>query len=169
MSNELTQERLKEVLHYDPETGLFTNLTQRANCVKIGALAGSIHHEGYISIRIDGFSYGAHRLVWLYVYGDFPKNQIDHINQVKDDNRIVNLREANSSANKQNVGLQKNNSSGYKGVTFNKKSGKWVVQLKINGKNMYFGHYCDLKEAVIARKQAETTHHPFSPKEIIQC
>ena len=83
----LTQERLKELLHYDEETGLFTRKTRVASRMK-GTISGARHNKGYVQIMIDGDNYLAHRLAWFYVYGEWPKNQIDHINRIKTDNKI---------------------------------------------------------------------------------
>jgi hypothetical protein len=107
---ELTQERLKELLHYDPETGIFTNLTQRGGHAKKGAVAGTKNSIGYVCIRIDYDQYRAHRLAWLYVYGEFPEKFIDHMNEIRDDNRIINLRLATHQENLHNIFIFHNSS-----------------------------------------------------------
>jgi hypothetical protein len=162
MKNELTQERLKELLHYDPETGLFTRLKMaQGSPRKIGDVAGNLS-QGYIRIGVDGVSYRAHRLVWLYMYGYWPTKSIDHINRIKDDNRFVNLREASRSQNAQNVGLKKTNTSGYKGISWETRRKKWVVQLRLNIKPIFLGYYDDIDEAIARYKEAQKIYHPFS-------
>lgn len=99
----LSQARLKEMLNYDPATGLFTRLVGRTGPAVVGTVAGHLHTAtGYIYIWLDGRSYLAHRLAWFYMYGEWPSSLIDHINRVRDDNRIANLRVANESLNAQN-------------------------------------------------------------------
>ena len=158
---ELTQERLQELLSYDPETGIFTNLKSRGR-VKIGAVAGSKNPNGYIYIAIDSKKYRAHRLAWLYVHGNFPANQIDHINEVKDDNRIVNLRLATNLENHQNQSSPRtNNTSGYLGVIWDKFSGKWRARIKVNGKQKHLGCFDTGEEASEAYVTAKRELHPF--------
>lgn len=158
---ELTQERLKELLHYDPETGIFTNLTQRGK-VKKGAVAGSKYSTGYICIEIYYKRYQAHRLAWLYVYGEFPANQIDHINEIKDDNRIVNLRSATNLENQHNVSsLQSNNTSGFRGVFWRKNRKKWKAIIYLNGRPKHLGHFDTAEEASEAYVTAKRELHPF--------
>lgn len=155
----LTQIELKRHLHYDPETGIFTRLISNSNIVKVGSIAGSKNHKGYLQIQINSKVYGAHRLAWLYVNGEFPVNQTDHINCIKDDNRIVNLRDANSSQNKLNVGANKNNTSGFKGVAFHKEANKWVAQAWLNGKKHYLGLFTTPELASVSYQAFATKHH----------
>ena len=150
----LTQERLKELLHYDPEAGLFTWLVSSGNGVKVGDIAGSFSH-GYIQIRVKGKLHQAHRLVWLYMSGVWPKDQIDHINHIRDDNRIVNLREATHRENGRNRSMKSNNKSGVTGVHRYEQRKKWVAQIKVDDKLIYLGCFTDKFEAVCARKSAE--------------
>jgi len=122
--------------------------------------------QGYITIKINKKAYQAHRLVWLYTYGDWPIDQIDHINKVKNDNRLINLRQVNNSENQQNVGLRRDNTSGHKGVSWNKKLGKWHLQLQVNKKKIYLGLYDNIDEAVKIYKESEITYHTHRPMEI---
>lgn len=120
----LPQNRLKEMLIYYPETGIFI-WNERRRGRKFGQIAGNLNKvSGYVCIVIDGNNYLAHRLAWLYVHGDFPSGEqsfIDHINGKKGDNRIVNLRKASHKENHRNKPITSNNSSGITGVTREKR------------------------------------------------
>lgn len=98
----ITQEYLKSILHYDPETGLFIWIVKRKRTKGKGSRADIPHHKGYTQIGIDKTTYMAHRLTWFYMTGKWPENEIDHINRIKNDNRWVNLREATRSQNLRN-------------------------------------------------------------------
>jgi hypothetical protein len=111
--------------------------------LKSGKVAGTTH-LGYVKIRINGKQYRAHRLAWLYIYGAFPSIDIDHINTVKSDNRIVNLRLAHDHENLKNIGLVKTNTSGFRGV--HKARSKWQATASLNGDRIYLGRY-DTPEA----------------------
>ena len=135
----LTQAELQSQLHYNHETGIFTRLIVHSNRLKVGDIAGSKQRTGYLLIGINKKRYLSHRLAWLYVHGEFPLKDTDHINGVRDDNRIVNLREATRSENNFNVGVRKNNTSGFKGVCFNKEMNKWRANAGLNGKKLHLG------------------------------
>lgn len=131
----LTQERLKAVLHYDPETGVFTWIT-RAGHVLAGTRAGGLHPAGYIFIKIDCTHRPAHRLAFLYMEGKFPPDQVDHINRIRNDNRWCNLRHATQKENSEN----KITNTEFIGVMRNKKRNKWEVKSARNGgKQIYLG------------------------------
>lgn len=149
----LTQERLKEILTYDPDTGIFTWKISPAASVKIGATAGSLSSPRYCQIRIEGYAYLAHRLVWLYIHGSFPPAQIDHINGIKKDNRLVNLRLATGRENQANIGITTRNSSGFKGVCWKKQAQKWYAYGSENGKPRHLGRF-DTAEAASAAYEA---------------
>lgn len=158
---ELTVERLREVLAYDQETGLFTRRVRTANCVKVGDVAGSLHRKGYIRINVDGRRYFAHRLAWLYVNGEWPPAEIDHINGVKDDNRIVNLRLATRIENMQNERVSRsNNKAGYLGV-FLHSCGKFSAKICIDGKNKHLGMFPTPESAHEAYLEAKRQLHHF--------
>lgn len=162
LQNTITQKRLQELLSYDPETGLFTNLTQRSIRVKIGSIAGCKKPSGAIEIRLDYKLYFAHRLAWLYIYGKFPEKGLDHINGVKDDNRISNLRRATRQKIGQNVlnpGID--NTCGYLGVCWHKAAKKWNARIGINGKQKNLGYYITAEEAHEAYLTAKRENHPF--------
>ena len=158
----LTQEYLKELLHYDPETGIFTNLTQRAKRVKKGTVAGYKNPKGYIYIGVDGESYGAHRLAWLYVYGEIPLYEIDHKNELKGDNRLCNLRLDIDGKNPHNNSKPNtNNTSGYLGVTWCKACNNWQARITVKGKRIHLGYYNTAEEASEAYLAAKRDFHPF--------
>lgn len=155
----LTQDELKSQLNYDTETGFFTWKIRKAIRTKIGSIAGSLKN-GYIYIKINDRSYRAHRLAWLYVYGEFPEEQIDHINGVRDDNRLANLRLVNNSQNQQNIFNKKsNNTSGYRGVSFEKNEGKFRAEIMINGNSIFLGRFDDAISASNAYLKAKRKHH----------
>jgi hypothetical protein len=149
----ISQEELKEVLEYNPDTGLFTWIKSNGNHLKVGDVAGSRRNDGYIVIIIKGKSYKAHRLAYLYMIGNFPENSIDHINHIKDDNRWVNLRAATSAQNGANTKKRINNKSGYKGVYWNKRSKKWYVKITHMYKVIHLGVYTTPQEAAEAYKK----------------
>jgi hypothetical protein len=154
----LTQERLKELLHYDSETGIFTWIANRGNSIKIGNIAGSKNNQGYILITIDQKQYKAHRLAWLYVYGYLPENGIDHIDNSKTNrhhNWISNLREVSNKCNIRNTGNSINNTSGIKGIGWCKRDKMWYARIKIDGKLKHVGCSKELHEAVCFRLAAE--------------
>lgn len=146
-TKELTPERLREVLHYDPDTGVFTWRSGPAQ----GRVAGWLEtgpRTGYIRIEIDGRAYMAHRLAYLYVTGEWP-SRLDHIDNDKTNNRFANLRIATASQNAANRRKPRNNSSGYKGVSFYKKTGKWVAYIRHNYRHKTLGYF-DTPEAAHA-------------------
>lgn len=164
--NILTQALLKEHLHYEPETGVFTWIKKtsiKSNNIKIGRLAATKMNNGYLAVQIFNKSYLSHRLAWLYVYGKLSENEIDHINGLKTDNRIVNLRICNHGENLQNLTLLKNNSSGFAGVSFHKHRGRWQAKIRYNKKDYYLGLYNTPEEAHQAYVIAKAKYHTFNP------
>lgn len=141
--SKLTQARLKELLDYDPLSGLFTRRVRTSNSIKIGDIAGCDDGKGYIRINVDGKLYKAHRLAFLWMMGHWPENDVDHRNEVKSDNRWDNIRTATRQQNNANKGKQSNNTSGYKGVTWNKATGKWQAAVTFNRKRYHLGFYDD--------------------------
>ena len=154
----ITQERLKERLNYDPDTGVFTWAVRGKGIKEIGCRAGTFDASGYIVIMIDAKQYKSHRLAWLYIHGEFPPDQIDHINRIKDDNRIKNLRCVTQKGNSRNSPLRKDNNSGVTGVTWNKKRGKWEMQIRDNNGKDIRCCFEDFNDAITARKQAEVKY-----------
>lgn len=146
----ITQERLKEVLQYDENTGDFVWLRPTSNRVKAGAIATSKSSYGYGWISVDGQRYSAHRLAWLYVYGSMPRKNIDHIDNNRANNAIANLREATQEQNLFNMRISKKNTSGYKGVHFHRGTNKWRAVVSLNNKPKHLGLYKTPEEASAA-------------------
>lgn len=147
---ELTAATLRQIVDYDQNTGEFKYRVCRGRS-KPGDRAGRIvknqSGKGYRLIYINGRLFGAHRLAWLYVHGVMPKGSLDHINCVRDDNRIENLRLCTHSQNMANKRKQTNNTSGYKGVCFHKKAKKWTANIKVRGRIQYLGLFSSAEAA----------------------
>jgi len=154
----LTAERLHDLLNYDPLTGIFYWRVNRSN-IKAGSVAGHPTLRGYITIRIDHLPYQAHRLAWLYTYGSWPTDQIDHANRIKTDNRIANLREASRSENLRNSARRSDNTSGFKGVSWFPKAQKWGALIAINNHRIFLGLYDTREAAAAARREAADRLH----------
>jgi hypothetical protein len=147
------------MLDYCPETGIFTRKASQLRPDLIGKEAGSLHSEGYRHIKIKGMSYYAHRLAWFYYYGVEPTNFLDHINGVKGDNRIKNLRGATNQENCRNRGKFLNNAASYKGVSWCKLTKKYHAQCQVDGKKHHLGRYPTPEEAHAAYVAFATEHH----------
>ena len=151
----ITQKRLKELLDYGPETGIFLWKVSTCNRIKVGDIAGTVNGKGYIQIKIDNKIYYAHRLAWLFVYGYFPEHGLDHEDRDKSNNRIDNLREASNQCNLRNTGNRSNNTSGVKGISFHKADQKWYAQICLDSGTYHLGLFTDYTEAVATRVAAE--------------
>jgi hypothetical protein len=145
---------LKEILHYDPETGIFKWLVHKGSRALVGAIAGTIKPNGYLHINIDRKTYLNHRLAWLYVHSTWPQYEIDHIDGDKINNRLANLRDATRKQNAENQKLLIINTSGYRGVSWSKREKKWRAELKNDGKKMHLGYYEKLEDAALAARKA---------------
>ena len=144
----LTQKRLKELLSYDPDTGEFRWRMTLNNRAPSGSVSGYVNHHGYVRIMIDKKTYQAHRLAWLYVYGEFVP-ELDHKNGVRSDNSISNLRPATRSQNLGNSRKPSTNRSGKKGVSWNESRQKWRADIQHNGRHIWLGRF-DTSEAAHA-------------------
>ncbi len=154
----LSQKRLKEVVDYDPETGIFRwkdhlNGDRR---VRVGCVAGSRGPKGHLIIRIDGSHYRASRLAFLYMTGSFPPHQVDHRDTNTANNKWSNLRSATNTQNCRNKPLSSRNKSGFKGVSFHKASGKYQASIRHKHRKIYLGVFPTPAEAHDAYRVAAT-------------
>lgn len=151
-----TLEEFKKYLSYDPITGFFTNL-------KTGRITGFKNNKGYVLIRIEEKTYRAHRVAWLYMTGEWPVNEIDHDNRVRHDNRFGNLKEATKFENMQNMSINSNNSSGFRGVTFHKGEQKWMSRIGVGRKTIQLGYFATAELASKAYEEAKLKYHCYKP------
>lgn len=158
----LTQDKLKQRLWYRPETGDFYWRIAPTNSMQPWQKAGSPSTKGYVQIMVCAHKYPAHQLAWLYVHGVMP-DHVDHINQIKTDNSICNLRLATQSQNNMNKKAQSNNKTGLKGVYLYKKNMKYTAAIKANGKRHYLGYFDTPEEAHQAYiKESGELHGQFA-------
>ena len=148
----VTQEELKSILNYDRITGVFTWKVKKSQKISIGDVTGCPNHDGYLIIGINGKKYRAHVLAWIYVYGNKPVNEIDHINRVKSDNSIDNLRDVTRVENCANKGVRADNKSGISGVYWHEKKGKWECYKTTNNIRVHIGYFETKDEAAKAIK-----------------
>lgn len=146
----LTQSKLKSLLHYNPETGLFTRMKRTSNRITVGEASGSPDAKGYLCIRLEGKTHKAHRLAWLYVHGKWPDGEIDHINNQVADNRISNLRDVSKSLNQQNRRTVRGCS---------RDGSRWKAQIRFNGQFMHLGCFASESEAHGAYLAAKAIYH----------
>lgn len=156
---ELTQSALKEILYYNHQNGNFYWRKPLGTKLKPWSIAGTPDKNGYISINHKKRFYKAHRLAWLYVYGEMPKGEIDHINNVAGDNSIKNLRDVTRKQNGENTQVHKDNISGFKGVTFDKRKNNWFARIMHNRTTHYLGAYNSPELAAEAYKSAAKKFH----------
>ena len=149
---------MKELLHYDPETGVFTRNYDRGP-YKRGEPAGAITVQGYVLLNAGSDKYLAHRLAFLYMTGSFPSDVVDHINGNRFDNRWENLRPATRSQNLQNRGPQKQNTYRLKGVFYDEQRRKWLASIKHQGKAYFLGRHKTKEEAAHAYNKAAIELH----------
>lgn len=154
----LTQAKVRELFYYDGKQLVWKIIPKGKN--KVGKVAGCVcKSSGYTIIGWKGKYYKAHRLIWLYVYGNTP-NKIDHINHNRSDNRIENLRSVDYLTNSRNRKADSVGKNPYTGVTWNKRSKKWVVSIKPSSKRVHLGYFNDLEEAISIRLTANN-HYGF--------
>lgn len=146
--NSLTSEQLRKLLHYDPELGWFMWLQKRGN-QEAGSIAGCLDPDGYCVIGLNYRTERAARLAWLYVTDSWPANEVDHEDRNRSNDAWLNLREATHSENASNAGNRLPNTSGYRGVVFVKRTGRWLAKVVVAKKQHYFGTH---KTPVLAAK-----------------
>ncbi|MEY2160420.1 MULTISPECIES: HNH endonuclease signature motif containing protein [unclassified Rhodanobacter] len=148
----MNSELANRYFDYDRETGVLLWRIHKSNHHgKIGSVAGSISERGYWRVKVDGRSYMVHRIIWLMVNGVFPK-EIDHINGIRTDNRLCNLREASRSQNCANKRTPSTNTSGFKGVS--KSQNRWCAQIKVHGRYRHLGSHASPEDAAKAYAKA---------------
>lgn len=157
-----TADQVRAAINYDPETGAFTwrdrpELTNRWRARYPGTKAGTVV-RGYTIIRIEKKHFRAARLAWVYMYGEWPNGLVDHINMNRSDDRIANLRLATKAQNSANSPARSTNTSGFKGVTWNKRRSKWQAQICVDYKHVHLGLY-DAKEQAAAAYAAAANYH----------
>ena len=151
----MTKSELKRLVKYNPETGEFIHLSGNRK----STIATTHNNYGYIIIFLNGKQYLAHRLAFLYMTGNFPKIHTDHINHIRDDNRFCNLRECTMAQNQHNRPINKNNKTGFKGVSFDKINKRFQSHIKISNKSIRIGYYNTPQEAYIAYCEASAKLH----------
>jgi hypothetical protein len=157
----MTQDELMEALAYNAQTGIFTWKVSNNNRVKIGDMAGYTSKKtGYTQIKINRKLYQAHRLVWLYIYGALPEKEIDHIDHIRTNNCINNLREVTRQENSRNTRIRSNNHSGVTGINWHKQTFRWQVRIHdLGGCSQHIGYYVNFEEARKARSEAEQQYN----------
>jgi len=157
----LLQENLKHLFNYDEQSGFFTWKSKPSKKIVIGDLAGCLSKNGYLLIGFNKKRYYAHRLVWLYCYGKFPKGVIDHINGIKTDNRLCNLREVTKTQNGQNrkKAPKTNKFSNDLGISWMVSLKKWRSRITVNGKQIHLGIFDNKENALSAYLQAKAKYH----------
>jgi hypothetical protein len=151
----LTVKYVRSQLSYDPLTGAFS--WRKSGKGRKSTCAGFMTNE-YMTIGIDGDQYYAHRLAWFYVHGEWPARAIDHVNGIKTDNRLANLRLATSGQNALNTPLRSTNTSGVKGVHWRPNKQKWQARITVDGKKLHLGYFASMDDASAARRAAAARH-----------
>lgn len=154
----LTRERLRELLHYDPDTGAWTRIKSEGRPDLVGTQCTSIDGGGYIHIRVDGNRYKAARLAFLYMTGAWPTHEVDHCDLDKTNNRWDNLRHATRRENQGNVKVRDDNVAQYKGVTFLRRANRWQARIRIDGQRIFLGEFDSAAAAHAAYVTAAKKH-----------
>lgn len=158
----LTAERLRELLHYDPDTGVFTRLVATGGRYRadVGDVAGTDSDQGYILISVESYQYRAHRLAWLYMTGGWPQHEVDHRDAIRSNNRWGNLRDVTPKVNQQNLRkAQKNSKTGLLGASWCKRHKRFVARLYVGKKYRSLGYFESAELAHAAYVQAKRRHH----------
>lgn len=153
MKEDVTLDMVREWLHYDPDTGVFTWIKAKPG-IRVGRVAGRNHCDGYRQICLNGHIYLAHRLAWFLFYGQWPAQMLDHINENKSDNRIANLRDVSQTKNQLNQkNAQRNSATGVRGVSPTT-NGRYRAQIMLGRKQYALGTYLTVQEASVAYRAA---------------
>lgn len=161
----LLQDELHTLFDYCPETGLLTRKMCTANRHTIGELVGTSGSRGYLQATIHSRKYPVHRIIWCWLYGAWPKHDVDHINRVRNDNRKINLREVTRSENNHNGGANRRNTSGHRGASWDKSKQLWVSHIRAYGVSYFLGRHKTAELASAAYYAAKAIHHPTYPGE----
>ena len=162
----------RELFDFDYEKKNLVWKIARCTRIKVGNVAGCLRPDGYRQLKIDYKVYLAHHVSWAWHRGEWSEHQLDHINRDKDDNRIENLRIStmeglsDHQANHQNLGICKNNTSGYTGVSWDKSRQKWSAKIWFKDKCIYLGRFDQFKDACLARENAKAKYHKFQPLQV---
>ena len=159
---EVTATDVRKCFDYNPFTGILTRKAHVNRSLRNHRPAGTLRKTGYLVVNIRGKTCLVHRIIWLWVHGHFPTEQIDHINHIRTDNRLANLRPASFLDNRRNLTLFKRNTSGVCGVGWEKSAQKWRSRIKVNYSSISLGYFENFDDAVSARKKAEKKYgfHP---------
>lgn len=155
----LSHERLVSLLNYDKLTGIFTWLVHRGSHIHPGMTAGTLDNTGYVSIKIDGTPYLAHRLAVFWVTGEWPIEEVDHDDLVRNHNWWNNLRPATPAQNRHHTSIRSSNTSGHTGVSFHKKSGRWRAHIRCGGNRRQLGSYLEKSDAIAAYRTASVEYY----------
>lgn len=161
----MDQRELKSLLNYDPDTGIFTWISNRPGTKGAGSVAGVIMNNGYRQIMINRRHYLAHRLAFLYMTGKIPDLDVDHINRDRSDNRWANLRAVNKSENLFNLGLDPRNKVGAAGVSWSKSTGRWQASIQAYRNPRHLGFFDSVDEASSAYQAAKKSLHSIQSRE----
>lgn len=161
---DLTAQRLRELLHYEPDTGIFTRKVRTAQRHQVGDRADFVvtsgGTKGYHRVTVDSVRYLAHRLAWFYVHGEWPVNDIDHWDTDRGNNRIKNLRDVTNQVNRENMRTpRKDNKSGFLGVVFHAPTCQWRARIQVDRKVKHIGLYPSAEEAHAAYLEAKRRMH----------
>jgi hypothetical protein len=164
MNTMLSNTELRQLLDYDPNTGHLTWIKKINKGTVLKSRAGTKQADGYRSVKLYGRKYLEHRLIWCWVHGDYPSQHLDHINHIRDDNRIINLREVTISENARNR-LTRNSRTGEKGIWYCRRRKRYIAEIVLNGKKIYQASFEDPDEAIKQRKLKEIELGLANPNE----
>lgn len=160
MKTDLTQEQVREIFDYNEINGWSIRKFKNGKRKPCGHKPDA---NGYGQVKIAGKMYKTHRIIWLWHHGSWPDGEIDHIDRNRMNNRIDNLRVVSASENQHNHSIQRNNTSGYLGVVWNKRANKFMARIRVNRKEINLGYFDSKEDAYRAYQLAKIKCHPTSP------